>query len=106
MGEPAPKILLVEDELGLAEALVRGLRGEGFAIHHVMYGLSALEMAEAGVPVPDGSYVIQDNPRRGFVAQVPDTVPDADVLDWLLRAAAVLAAVPLSGDWRVMIHFR
>jgi hypothetical protein len=56
--------------------------------------------------VPDGWYVIQDNPRRGFVAQVPDTVPDADVLDWLLRAAAVLAAVPLSGDWRVMIHFR
>ncbi len=75
-------------------------------IRHGAGPKAKLRLAEAGVPVPDGWYVIQDNPRRGFVAQVPDTVPDADVLDWLLRAAAVLAAVPLSGDWRVMIHFR
>jgi hypothetical protein len=63
-------------------------------------------LAEAGHPVPEGWYVIQDNPRRGLVAQVPATEAHTAVLDWLLRAAAVLANVPLSGDWRVRIHFR
>ena len=63
-------------------------------------------LAEAGVAVPDGWYVVQDNPRRGLVAQVPGTHTDTEVLEWLLRAAAVLATVPLSGDWRVRIYFR
>jgi hypothetical protein len=63
-------------------------------------------LAEAGLPVPEGWYVIQDSPKRGLVAQVPDTVSHAAVLDWLLGAAAVLATVPLTGDWRARIHFR
>jgi hypothetical protein len=95
-------------ELSWVPGAPGGRRREPLAvgIRHGAGPKAKLRLAEAGVPVPDGWYVIQDNPRRGFVAQVPDTVPDADVLDWLLRAAAVLAAVPLSGDWRVMIHFR
>lgn len=63
-------------------------------------------LAEAGHPVPEGWYLIQDNPRRGLVAQVPDTEAHATVLDWLLGAAAVLATVPLTGTWRARIHFR
>jgi hypothetical protein len=63
-------------------------------------------LAEAGHPVPEGWYVVQDNPRRGLVAQVPATETNADVLDWLLRAAAILANVPLSGTWRARIYFR
>ena len=95
-------------ELSWVPGAPGGRRREPLAvgIRHGAGPKAKLRLAEAGVPVPDGWYVIQDNPRRGFVAQVPDTVPDADVLDWLLRAAAVLAAVPLSGDWRVMILFR
>ena len=85
-----------------------GRRREPLAvgIRHGAGPKAEVRLADAGVPVPDGWYVIQDNPRRGFVAQVPDTCTDAEVLDWLLRAAAVLATVPLSGEWRVLIHFR
>jgi hypothetical protein len=95
-------------ELSWVPGAPGGRRREPLAvgIRHGAGPKATLRLAEAGVPVPDGWYVIQDNPRRGFVAQVPDTVPDADVLDWLLRAAPVLATVPLSGDWRVLIHFR
>jgi hypothetical protein len=95
-------------ELSWVPGAPGGRRREPLAvgIRHAAGPKAELRLAEAGVPVPDGWYVIQDNPRRGFVAQVPDNVPDADVLDWLLRAAPVLATVPLSGDWRVMIHFR
>ncbi len=63
-------------------------------------------LAEAGHPVPDGWYVVQDNPRRGLVAQVPETEGHADVLAWLLGAAAVLANVPLAGGWRARIWHR
>jgi hypothetical protein len=63
-------------------------------------------LAEAGHPVPEAWYVVQDNPRRGLVVQVPADEANADVLDWLLRAAAILANVPLSGDWRARISFR
>jgi hypothetical protein len=95
-------------ELSWVPGTPGGRRREPLAvgIRHGAGPKAKLRLAEAGVPVPDGWYVIQDNPRRGLVAQVPDTVPDADVLDWLLRAAPVLATVPLSGDWRVLIHFR
>ena len=31
---------------------------------------------------------------------------NAEVLDWLLRAAAILATVPLSGTWRARIWYR
>jgi hypothetical protein len=65
-----------------------------------------LKLAESGHPVPEGWYVVQDNPRRGLVAQVPASETDADVLDWLLRAAAVVSNVPLSGNWRARIFFR
>jgi hypothetical protein len=65
-----------------------------------------LSLAKAGHPVPDGWYVVQDNPRRGLVAQVPDSEPHAAVLDWLMKAAAILSNVPLTGDWRARIWHR
>jgi hypothetical protein len=95
-------------ELSWVPGAVGGRRREPLAvgIRHGAGPKAEQRLAEAGVPVPEGWYVIQDNPRRGFVAQVPDTFTDAEVLDWLLRAAAALSTVPLGGDWRALIHFR
>jgi len=95
-------------ELSWVPGAVGGRRREPLAvgIRHAAGPKAERRLADAGVPVPDGWYVIQDNPRRGFVAQVPETVTDAEGLDWLLRAATALSTVTLSGDWRAMIHFR
>ena len=65
-----------------------------------------LTLAEAGHPVPEGWYVVQDNPKRGLVVQVPDTEGHDAVLAWLLKAAAILANVPMTGDWRARIWHR
>jgi len=63
-------------------------------------------LAGAGVAVPAGWRVVQDNPRRGLVIQVPATAPHAEVLRWLLDAGTALATIPRTGRWRARISLR
>jgi hypothetical protein len=100
-GPEVPELSWVPGERG-------GRRPEPLAvgIRHAAGPKAKQTLADAGHPVPDGWYVVQDNPRRGLVVQVPDTVAHADVLDWLLRAADVLSTVPLTGDWRARVWHR
>jgi hypothetical protein len=95
-------------ELSWVPGAPGGRRAEPLAvgIRHASGPKAKLRLADAGHPVPEGWYVIQDNPRRGLVAQVPDTEAHAMVLDWLLGAAAVLTKLPLTGTWRARIHHR
>lgn len=55
-------------------------------------------------PVPEGWPVTQDHVRKGMVVAVPPTVPHEDLLRWLLRAATLLSAVPLTGVWRAAVY--
>ncbi|MET0150894.1 MAG: hypothetical protein ABW310_17255 [Acidimicrobiales bacterium] len=95
-------------ELSWVPGAPGGRRVEPLAIgiRHASGPKAERRLAAAGHPVPDGWYLIQDNPKRGLVAQVPDSVSHAAVLDWLLGAAAILTTVPLTGEWRARIHFR
>ena len=68
------KLLLVEDEDAIAEALAEGLRHEGFAVDRVASGLAALEAAEpdlvlldVGLPDTDGFTVCRELRRRSSV---------------------------------------
>ena len=63
-------------------------------------------LTEAGVPVPDRWVVLADHPRRGLVIAVHPDSPHSEVLDWLLRAGAVLTRVPLTGAWQAAVHGR
>jgi hypothetical protein len=100
-GPEAPELSWVPGEPGgrRVEPLSVGVR-------HAAGPKAKRTLAEAGHPVPTGWYVVQDNPKRGLVAQVRDDSTDAEVLDWLLRAAAILATVPLTGRWRARIWYR
>jgi hypothetical protein len=64
----------------------------------------AARLADAGVPVPDGWRVTQDHARRGLVVAIPVGTSNDAVLDWLVRAAATLSPVPLTGDWRAAVY--
>lgn len=62
------------------------------------------KLAERGWPVPEGWVVTQDYSKKGLVVAVPPSVDHAEVLRWLLRAAASLSAVPVTGRWRAVIY--
>jgi hypothetical protein len=82
----------------------RGGTGEQrIGILHPRGRLAARQLGELGVPVPSSWRVSQDHPRRGLIVR---PLPDAslpEVLDWTLRAGAVLAVVPLTGMWQARI---
>jgi hypothetical protein len=60
-------------------------------------------LRDLGLPLPEGWRVVQDHPRRGLVAKLPAGADDAGVLDWLIRAAGALCAVPSTGRWRAEV---
>ena len=53
----------------------------------------------AGLNLPAGWLVRQDNPKRGLVLAVSLDTGAADVVGWLLRAAELLSRVPLGNAW-------
>ena len=61
-------------------------------------------LGERGHPLPPGWIVVQDHVRKGLVVAVPAQVATAEALDWLLRAAALLTTVPLTGRWRAAVY--
>ncbi|HEX4217848.1 MAG TPA: hypothetical protein VHZ02_05750 [Acidimicrobiales bacterium] len=63
----------------------------------------AAQLRDLGLPLPEGWRVVQDHPRRGLVVKLPDGADDAGVLDWLIRAAGTLCAVPQTGRWRAEV---
>jgi hypothetical protein len=64
----------------------------------------AWRLRDAGCPLPEGWRITQDHPRRGLVAQVPADADNRMVIDWLLRAAALVCTVPSTGRWTASVH--
>jgi hypothetical protein len=60
-------------------------------------------LAERGHPVPDGWVVVQDYAKKGLVIALPPGTDAGDVVRWLLEAAALLSAIPLTG-WRAAVY--
>jgi hypothetical protein len=75
-------------------------------IHHGAGPGARARLDAARHPVPEGWVVLQDHSKRGLVVAVPQAVAHADVLGWLLRAAALLSTVPLDRDWRAAVYLR
>ena len=61
-------------------------------------------LRDLGCALPEGWRITQDHPRRGLVALVPADADNWAVIDWLLRAATLVCAVPATGRWRASIH--
>lgn len=61
-------------------------------------------LARYGHPLPSDWEKVDDSPKRGLVARLPDDADQGDVLAWLLRAGEAVTAVPLTGRWRASVH--
>jgi hypothetical protein len=87
----------------------RTRKGEEYVAVGIEHGSgpkAAERLADAGVAVPQGWAVLQDNPRRGFVVATLPSEDPAAVLAWLLDAAQVLSPVPFTGEWRAFVRRR
>lgn len=73
-------------------------------IMHPRGRFAASQLASMGVPVPPGWRVRQDHGRRGLILHPPSGATDRRVLDWMLRAGAALAMVPLTGRWQARVY--
>lgn len=77
-------------------AMVGLQHGAGSRARQVLVG--------SGHNYPEGWRVTQDHARKGLVVAVPPSASSGEVLGWLLRAAAVMSSVPLTGRWRAAIY--
>lgn len=82
---------------------IRGLPPDTIGLQHANGPKAVRLLAERGVAVPGDWQVKQDN-RRGLVIELAPDTAAADILDWLLRAAGALTAIPVTGDWRAEFH--
>lgn len=64
------------------------------------------QLRDHGILVPDTWKVLADHGRRGIVIEVPAAVGPEPALEWLVRAAVALTAIPLPDDWRAAVHRR
>src|SRR5580765_3784807 len=82
----------------------RGVEYVSIGIEHGSGPKAANRLRDAGTPVPKGWVVFSDHGKRGIVVAAPATVPHADVLDWIMRAALVLNLAGLTGTWHAVVH--
>lgn len=60
-------------------------------------------LAEAGIEVPPGWRVVQDQPRKGLVVSVPADEAHDHVLAWLVEVGEAICRVPHDG-WVAAVH--
>ncbi|MDQ1628779.1 MAG: hypothetical protein QOI54_2523 [Actinomycetota bacterium] len=97
-GDVQTRVLVVEDDDNLRDVLVRGLRGEGFAVTTAVDGASALRTAvtsefdatvlDIGLPDADGRDVCQALRAGGMTAPVLFLTARGNVVDRLSGFAA------------------
>lgn len=86
---------------------VPGERTRG-GIEHVAVGIEhgAGPKAARRLEIDARWVVMQDHPRRGLIVAIPPADPHDVVLAWMLRAAATLAPMPLTGEWLALVYRR
>jgi hypothetical protein len=68
-------------------------------IEHAAGPRAVRQLDAAGLTVPGGWLVRQDNPKRGLVLAIPAGTGSGELVEWLLAAAGLLSQVPLGDAW-------
>ena len=72
-------------------------------IEHAAGPKAVRQLDAAGLTVPGGWLVRQDNPKRGLVLAVPAGSGSNELVEWLLAAAELLSRVPLGDAWQAEV---
>ncbi|MGH9243826.1 MAG: hypothetical protein ACRD29_05825 [Acidimicrobiales bacterium] len=110
-----PNLLAIFSARGPAIPLATWTPGEqsrrrteppSIGIQHPAGSRAVPVLRDRGMVVPDGWFILQDHPKRGLVLRMAADVAHAEVLEWLLEAAASLCAYELPDSWLAAIHTR
>ena len=82
----------------------RGIEGVTVGLLHPTGAKAAARLAEAGVAIPAGWRVRQDHARRGLVLLASLGAPDADIIDWAIRAGTALCRTEMTGQWKAVVY--
>jgi len=90
----------------MAPAPGRGgvLRPTQIGLQHARGSRVLPGLGELGLAPLAGWRVVQDHPRRGLVASLPDGIPSDVVLAWLVGVSGPLCAVPMTGRWQAEVY--
>ncbi len=80
-----------------------GTREQTVGVLHPRGRNAVAQLGQLRVAIPPGWRVSQDHARRGLILHPGTGASAPDVLDWMLRAGAALAVVPLTGMWQARV---
>ncbi len=103
LGRRSPQLTLAT--WTASEVVRKGITPESIGIQHSRPHRVRALLADEGRSIPDDWRVVQDAPRRGLVALLPEEVDHAFVLGWLLEATAIVSPIALTGRWRALVHW-
>jgi hypothetical protein len=82
----------------------RGFEGVTVGLLHPTGAKAAARLGEAGVAIPSDWRVRQDHARRGLVLLASLGAPDADIIDWAIRAGTALCRTEMTGQWQAVVY--
>jgi hypothetical protein len=84
----------------------RGSTPAEIGIQHPAGSRAVPILRERGINVPAGWAVVQDHPKRGLVVRPGAGAELATIVEWMLRATAVLCPYELPTSWLATVHRR
>jgi hypothetical protein len=88
-----------------SERVRKGVTPESVGVQHSRPHRVRALLGDEGKTIPQGWKVVQDAPRRGLVALLPEEIDHREVLEWLLDTTVVVSPITTTGRWRAIIHW-
>jgi hypothetical protein len=82
----------------------RGIEGVTVGLLHPTGSKAVARLDEAGAAVPRDWRVRQDHARRGLVLLTPLGTPEAEIIDWAIRAGTALCRRDMTGQWQAVVY--
>jgi hypothetical protein len=82
----------------------RGTDGVTIGLLHPTGSKAIARLREAGVDLPTSWAIRQDHARRGLVVQSAVGTPEAEVINWAVRAGTALCREEMTGRWQAVVY--
>jgi hypothetical protein len=82
----------------------RETKGVSVGLMHPTGGKAVARLALAGIDLPAGWLVRQDNVRRGLVLRTAANASEHEIVNWSVEAGEALCLVETTGRWQAIVY--